>query len=258
MAGVCAGALNLQACCSAQSCSLVRTLPGEFGFVAAEVAVGGGLRVDRAQQVQVAHDRDWAAARLGSYLYGTHAYDWAFVVAPDDATFFAAFRGEAKPLGMAEALANERWRPLVARARTAISSIENGKREPLAVNGIVPMRDGQLGIASATVILPETSWDKAAPPGSPYVLVVVRELNGAWLSELVEALHLQDVRFGPSTVEPPTGLVFDGPDGQRVGRLEWQPSRPGTRFLQILAPSLAVALALFEAYDRNAPASTLH
>jgi diguanylate cyclase (GGDEF)-like protein/PAS domain S-box-containing protein len=204
------------------------------------------------QAIQVAHDRDWAIARLGPYLYGTHAYDWAFVVAPDDSTFFAAFQGEPQAQNMAAALGNERWRPLVAKARTAIRTIENGKLEPLAVNGFLPMHSGQLGIASATVILPETSWDQAPPPGAPYVLIVVRQLNGDWLEELVNALGLEDVQFSPSTVEPATGLLFNGPDGERVGQLAWQPNRPGTRFLQILAPSLTVALALFSLFGWSA------
>ena len=189
---------------------------------------------------------------LGPYLYGTHAYDWAFVVAPDNSTFFAAFQGEPQPQTMAAALGNERWRPLVAKARTAIRTVENGKLEPLAVNGFLPMPAGQLGIASATVIFPETSWDQAPPPGAPYVLIVVRQLNGEWLEELVNALGLEDVQFSPSTVEPATGLLFNGPDGERVGRLAWQPNRPGTRFLQILAPSLAVALALFSLFGWSA------
>ncbi len=36
---------------------LVRSLPGEVVVVAAEVAVGRGLRVDRSPQVEVAQDR---------------------------------------------------------------------------------------------------------------------------------------------------------------------------------------------------------
>ena len=204
------------------------------------------------QAIQVDHDLDWAAARLGPYLYGTHAYDWAFVIAPDDSTFFAGFQGEPKPESMTDALANDRWRPLVTKARTAVQTVENGKLEPLAVNGFLPMHDGKLGIASATVILPETSWDKPAPAGSPYVLVVVRELNGEWLSELVRALGLEEVQFSLLTETPPTGVVFNAPDGEPVGRLAWQPNRPGTRFLQILAPSLAVALALFTLFGWSA------
>ena len=63
------------------------------------------------QKVQVEQDRDWAQARLGTYLFGTHEYDWAFVVAPGGATFHAAYQGDtidprplfARPEGVAHA-----------------------------------------------------------------------------------------------------------------------------------------------------------
>src|SRR5438067_13342739 len=41
----------------AQCLGLVRPLPGEVAVLAAEVAVRGGLRVDRPEQVEVAQDR---------------------------------------------------------------------------------------------------------------------------------------------------------------------------------------------------------
>ena len=49
---------------SAERVGLVGLLPGEVAVVAAEVAVRGGLRVDRAAQVEVAHDRGRAQVEV--------------------------------------------------------------------------------------------------------------------------------------------------------------------------------------------------
>ena len=160
------------------------------------------------EEIQNNRSRDWAEARLGAYLYGTHEYDWAFVVAPDGSTFHAADRGEWRTDSYAaihgdtigedigSALGDDLWRKLVERALT---SIVNG--EPMAVHTYLRMRDGGLGIGSAAAIMPETSWDKAPPLGQPYVLVVVRSLGAEWFSELAGALDI-------------AGLVFERTDGQ--------------------------------------------
>src|SRR4051794_1807410 len=49
---------------AAQLSSLVRLLPREVVVVAAEVAVGGGLLVDRAVQVQVVAEGTWAQVEV--------------------------------------------------------------------------------------------------------------------------------------------------------------------------------------------------
>ena len=170
------------------------------------------------EAIQIAHDRDWAAARLGPYLYGTHAYDWAFVIAPDNSMFFAGYKGEPHPQSMAEALANERWRPLVARARAAIQTIENDKLEPLAVNTFLPMHDGQLGIASATVILPETSGTSRRRWARPMCWSsCAAERRVA--EELVRALRIDE----DGAVQP---LDRRAVDGAGVRRPRWQTGGP--------------------------------
>src|ERR1044072_4965739 len=54
-------ALRISALHRAEQClGAIGPLPGEVGEFADEVAVGRGLRVDRAQEVQVPHDGGWA------------------------------------------------------------------------------------------------------------------------------------------------------------------------------------------------------
>ena len=76
------------------------------------------------EAIQLRQDRAWAEARLGSYLYGTHEYDWAFVIAPDGATFHAALEGETVGEDITAALGNEHWRLLVEQSRAAIIADE--------------------------------------------------------------------------------------------------------------------------------------
>jgi sensor domain CHASE-containing protein len=76
------------------------------------------------EAIQLRRDRAWAEARLGSYLYGTHEYDWAFVIAPDGSTFHAALEGDTVADDIGAALGNEQWRPLVERSRVAVTGGE--------------------------------------------------------------------------------------------------------------------------------------
>ncbi|MGE3739875.1 MAG: CHASE4 domain-containing protein, partial [Geminicoccaceae bacterium] len=142
------------------------------------------------EEVQIKGDRAWAEARLGAYLYGTHEYDWAFVVAPDGSTFHAAYQGETVAQDIGTALGDDLWRRLVERA---VASVQAG--EPMAVHAYLRMRGGNTGIGSAAAIMPESSWTGELPKGAPYVLVVVRQLAPEWFSELARALDIEGLRF---------------------------------------------------------------
>ena len=91
--------------------------------------------------IQIERDLAWAEDRLGAVLFGTHAYDLAFVVAPDDTTFYASRNGEPTTSGIAAALGNDHWRSLVALARAAVVGVE-----PQAVHTYAPMTGGRIGV----------------------------------------------------------------------------------------------------------------
>jgi sensor domain CHASE-containing protein len=195
------------------------------------------------EAIQQRHDREWADASFGSDLYGTHAYDFAFVVAPDGSTFYAAHEGETVADDIAQALGDDLWRSLVERSRSAVDD-----SEPEAMHAYTPMREGRLGIISAAAILPKDSWTGDHPEGAPYVLVVVRSLIPKLLSELTGALGLSDLTFSLSAVPPVTGLRLTGPDGKPVGSMSWQARGRGAQLLTALAPTFGVLLLLVLAF----------
>ena len=241
--------------------------------------------------IQVERNRAWAEDRLGAVLFGTHAYDLAFVVAPDDTTFYASRNGEPIASDIAVALGNDHWRTLVALARTAVVGVE-----PQAVHAYAPMTGGRIGVMSATAIVPEATWEGPRPGGTPFVLLVVRSLTAEWLGELAGALKIARLRFEPAAgllpspahaarLEPeaatgtaggagwwpwagpgagevaaaaPTRLELFGPadpvSGERVavGSVSWLAQRPGTDFIVALTPSLCVALVLLAALGWSA------
>ena len=107
------------------------------------------------EAIQLRQDRAWAEARLGSYLYGTHEYDWAFVIAPDGSTFHAALEGETVAEDITAALGNEHWRLLVEQSRAAIIADEPYARARLRPDARRPARH-RLGDAR--------SWPRPAGP----------------------------------------------------------------------------------------------
>jgi diguanylate cyclase (GGDEF)-like protein/PAS domain S-box-containing protein len=163
--------------------------------------------------IELQRDLSWAEDRLGAVLFSTHAYDLAFVVAPDDSTFYASHNGVRTDVDIASALGNEFWRPVVAQARVRIAEVE-----PEAVHAYVPMRGARLGIMSASAIVPEATWDGRRLSGTPYVLVVVRSLTTAWLEELARALGVDRIDF-----EVAPALQPAMPHGAKI---EPQPVRP--------------------------------
>lgn len=191
------------------------------------------------EAVQMRRDRSWAEMRLGYYLHETHEYDWAFVVAPDGSTFFAAHAGEPIAASVSEALGNEAWRPLVEARR------DNPDTSKAATaSAYLPLAEGY-AVAAAAPITAESSWGGPRPEGPRYVLLVVRRLDPAWVGELARALALRDLRFVPTEPRAASGLLLPGPDGAPVGQIAWEAHRPGTQYLHAMAPSLGVALLLF-------------
>ena len=158
--------------------------------------------------IQLRQDRAWAEARLGSYLYGTHEYDWAFVIAPDGSTFHAALEGEAVSDDVTTALGNEGWRPLVEQGRAAVAGNEPQAVHAYRADARRPARhrlgDGDHGRGQLA---------GRAPVGPPYVLVVVRSLTLDWLSELAGALNLGDLTFSLATTSRRPGCSWQAPTG---------------------------------------------
>ena len=144
------------------------------------------------EAIQSRQDRGWAAVNLGSDLYHTYPYDWAFVIAPDGSTFHAALEGNPVADDISTALGNDLWRPLVEQSRGVV--VDGGLR---AVHAYTPMREGRLGIISAAAIMPEDGPTRARPAGAPYVLVLVRGLTSDWLAELTGALGLSELSLQP-------------------------------------------------------------
>ena len=179
--------------------------------------------------IELQRDLSWAEDRLGAVLYSTHAYDLAFVVAPDDTTFYASHNGVRTHVDIASALGNGLWRPVVAQARVRVAGAE-----PEAVHAYVPMTGARLGIMSASAIVPEATWDGPRPSGTPFVLVVVRSLTKAWLNELALALGVDTIDF-----EVAPALL---PATPHVAKLEMQPIQPRS-WLAVRLPGVGGGLS---------------
>lgn len=97
--------------------------------------------------------------------------------------------------------------------------------------------DGELHAIAARAV--------AAPEGtdSP-VLLLIQPVDDALLQRLATDFLLRNLRFEPSEeIGDGSGAYVRGPDGEVLGILAWQPSRPGRELLtSIVAPIVIAAL----------------
>lgn len=257
LAAVCVAALMLFAASAqdeaARTASLetmregLRTRAAQLGRVVKDYAYW----TEAAEAVQRNKDRDWADERLGYYLNETHGYDWVFVIAPDDTSFYAAYKGAATDREASALLGHDLWRVMTSRARAQASAM------PEPISAYVPLPDGY-GIASVAAITPEAGYEGEPFRGPRYTLMVIRKLEPRLLSELSQAMGLTGMRFVGPTDDSPTSLPLTGPDGAIVGKIAWEPQRPGRAFLVYIAPSMGLALVLFAIFGVSAVRHSRH
>ncbi|WP_230532363.1 putative bifunctional diguanylate cyclase/phosphodiesterase [Microvirga roseola] len=101
---------------------------------------------------------------------------------------------------------------------------------------------GRPAAVSAMKIVPE-STDVPQAPGSEFLLVSIRFLDGSFIDEIARRNLIESLRFSrediPHSGEVSVPLKSDA--GRLIGYFIWRPELPGSKILQVVGPSAAVA-----------------
>ncbi|MFC4173470.1 CHASE4 domain-containing protein [Microvirga sp. GCM10011540] len=104
---------------------------------------------------------------------------------------------------------------------------------------------GRPAAVSVMKIVPHSD-NMARRPGSEFILVSVRFLDGDFLKRLSERNLIEGLRFSRSDTPraDETSVELRSDEGYLIGYFIWQPDLPGTRILHVIGPSTALVCGL--------------
>jgi diguanylate cyclase (GGDEF)-like protein/PAS domain S-box-containing protein len=187
-------------------------------------------------------DTDWADANIEP-LHSSLGYDAAFALAGDGRTVYG--RVGPEPAGAeARAVLGPGLDRLIAKAG------ETPEGEPLPAAAVLEGPDG-LFVAAVSPIVPQDPIALPLPAGPRSMLVVGKLLDERFLAGLEQDFGLGRPRIvAAGEGAALAGAEMAGPDGEPIGRIAWEPQRPGSRQHVWLIPALLGSLAVFAGFTR--------
>ncbi|NGO53703.1 bifunctional diguanylate cyclase/phosphodiesterase [Allomesorhizobium camelthorni] len=236
-----------------------------FGFFATQQADGEALKKQKtfvanglAQQIQnvqreqesiavwddavvKAKERDdpWMRDNLGEWMHEYYGHDRIYVLDEYDAPIHAMHDGKTvePPLYGEDqgALAPyvERLRRILAEAAKA----ESDEATPKLIVSDLAVVAGQPTILSIMPIVPSTD-QIAQEPGSEYLHVTVKYLDGEVIGKIAEQYQLADARLATDRPEAGAAIPFENAEGTALGYIAWQQDRPGLTLIRKTSPAL--------------------
>lgn len=230
----------------------IRMFVGELAKQQEMVAVWN----DTVRQVSATPlDEKWLEANIGGWLHRTFGQDQVFILDPRDQPVDATIGGLRVPPAEFEK-ARPDLQGLIAGLRGDPHSSHRGhSARPVDERYLTSGRavhdahllklQGRPAAVSAMMIVPEDD-DIEQAPGSEYLLVSVRFLDGSFIHQLSEQNLIEDLRFsqnsGALTGEVSVPLRSD--EGNLIGYFIWRPELPGTTILRVFGPSIAAVCVL--------------
>ncbi|MCR9221237.1 MAG: ATP-binding protein [Alphaproteobacteria bacterium] len=182
-------------------------------------------------------DPEWADDNVGAWMHETYGVSATLVLGPQDEPVFVAAYGAAEPHAQAD------WGPHIERLADDVRSGAMADSQPMS--GVVRWR-GELHLAGAAPITPETPTAVAASPTPRSVLMFLQRLDAARLAILAEEQQVSSLAIASKPlVQGNAWVPLHAPDGASLGGLSWQAPTPGTTLLkQVVAPVLTAFIAL--------------
>lgn len=196
---------------------------------------------DAVNKVLGAPDADWFDGNLGSWMHTYFGHDSLFVIDPANKPIYAFANGSVQPAEYFNKLA-----PIaVPMAEQLRQKIRNGESKELDARHLslgvadFAILDNRPAIISLKPIVSD-SGEIEQPAGGEFIHLAVRYLDGSFLAELSKQYQFEELSFssGASPRSDLTSLLLTSNGGLQLGYVVWKPVRPGSDFLQSMAPLL--------------------
>ena len=190
-------------------------------------------------------DLEWIDGNMGSWMATYFGHDRVYVLEPAGRAIYAMVDGKPVDARDFEVIAR-RAQPLVdaLRARMSPGAPRDVHAKVLTPGAVgMAMVAGHPAIVSIKPVVPENERI-SQEPGSEYLHVTIRYLDGSFLSALAQDYQLEGVRFSLGDDQAGSEAVHQLRDseGRGMGTIMWQPHRPGHVVLVETAPLMAAAL----------------
>ncbi|MGH6923530.1 MAG: putative bifunctional diguanylate cyclase/phosphodiesterase [Propylenella sp.] len=188
---------------------------------------------------------EWVDVNLGVWMYDYFGHDRAFVLNDRDEPIYAMADGAMAETSSYGHVAHA-VQPLVDELRAQLKAAAPG--EATADSGPFKAADlvtigGRPAIASVLPIVSD-SGEIAQDPGSEYLHLAMRFLDGSILQDLSQAYLLDGARFSwtDDTGSGEAAFPLHKKSGDVLGYFIWQPERPGWDLLLRAAPLAVLGL----------------
>ncbi len=186
-------------------------------------------------------DLEWIDNNLGIWFHTYYHFDEAYLLDQHDVPIYAMKGGRrVEPSSFRQAgAALDLARELRRRMRVTKVLPDGAEGRTVGVSDFA-MVGGHPAIVSLKPILSETG-EIRQPPGSEYIHVAVRYLDGGFLNRLAATYGIDAPRF--SRAAPPTiAFPLSRSDGRSFGYITWTPFEPGK---QVEVKMVPVLIAVF-------------
>jgi diguanylate cyclase (GGDEF)-like protein len=188
-------------------------------------------------------DDEWLDLNVGVWLHSYFGLDEVYVLAPDGRPVYAMQNGRRIAPESFNALRTSAA-PFIAASRQAM--LAAGEDDPDFSKATDVGRFGRHpAIVSVRPFITDTGRIEQAP-GSEFLHIAVRRLDGSFLQQFSRDYHLNLARFSwrPQASDDEIAFPWRTATGETVAYLIWTPFQPGTHFLRETAPLLAVSFIL--------------
>jgi diguanylate cyclase (GGDEF)-like protein len=193
-------------------------------------------------------DQRWIDDNLGIWFHSYYGHDEIVIVDPSDRLIYAMREGRRDDINGSARLVRAVAQPLLAELRMRMRAGTPIRRASAVLTpGAIDlgMVNGHPAIVSAKPIVSDTG-ERPQTPGTEYVHVSIRYLDGSFVADLARRYELEDGRF--STRRPAEAGLSRVPlrtrAGTVLGYFVWKPYSPGTAMLGQVAPALIASLLI--------------
>ena len=186
-------------------------------------------------------DQEWLDNNLGIWFFTYYKHDETYLLDASDRPVYAMQQGlRTRPEAFAKVATPVLGMALGLRKQLAVSyaAPEGSHGQTIGANDIA-LIGGRPAIVSVKPIVSETG-DIAQAPGSEYLHVSLRYLDGSFLKTLTELYGIDN----PHVTARPEGKAFmpiRASDGRAIGYLGWTPFTPGQEVENQMVPVLFLA-----------------